>query len=364
MNRRGSGAEGSTPQLEGRLESDEYRSRSEPRSPPGAPQRAEAADDLLDEADDPSADEAAPEGPVDLLVAAQHHGDRLDRWLAHSLARHSRSHLQSLIEAGAVTIDGIASQQPSRKVAAGQRVRVMLSLPLSQRPFEPQPMALDIRQQDAHFYVLCKPPGLVVHPAAGHWSGTLLNGLLALDPGLASLPRAGIVHRLDKDTSGLMVVARTVLAMTALVRSLAAHEVRREYQALVHGTVSASLARVDLPLGRDPRSRVRMAVVGSGKPARTDIRRVGEDGRFSAVECRLHTGRTHQIRVHLSHVGHPLVADSLYGGAEALGMTRQALHARQLAFKHPAGGAPVRVQAQPPADFQSAWERVVADGTG
>ena len=199
---------------------------------------------------------------------------------------------------------------------------------------------------------------MVVHPAAGNWSGTLLNALLAHHAGAASLARAGIVHRLDKDTSGLMVVGKTLRAVTALSRAIAAREVSRQYLAIVHGEVQPAAFRVEAPIGRDPQSRIRMAVVGSGKPARTDVLALARQGGFSALQCTLHTGRTHQIRVHLSARGHPLIADAVYGGKPVLDMTRQALHATRLGFIHPITGQELVFHADPPADFAGAW-RVV-----
>jgi 23S rRNA pseudouridine1911/1915/1917 synthase len=212
--------------------------------------------------------------------------------------------------------------------------------------------------EDEHLLVVDKAAGMVVHPAAGNWSGTLLNALLAHHRGAASLARAGIVHRLDKDTSGLMVVGKTLPALTALTRAIAAREVQREYLALVHGEVHPASFSIAAPIGRDPQSRVRMAVVASGRPARTDVRAVAVAGGFSALRCTLHTGRTHQIRVHLASRGHPLVADAVYGGKPALGMTRQALHATRLAFVHPVSGQQLSFEAAPPADLASAWRNV------
>jgi 23S rRNA pseudouridine1911/1915/1917 synthase len=204
---------------------------------------------------------------------------------------------------------------------------------------------------------------LVVHPAAGNWSGTLLNGLLAHHPGAAALPRAGIVHRLDKDTSGLMVVGKTLPAVTALVRAIAAREVQREYLALIHGRLAEEFLHIDLPLARDPQSRVRMAIVPGGKPAQTDVTRLAveetPDGPVTAVRCKLHTGRTHQIRVHLASRGHPLLADTMYGGRLALELQRQALHAQRLAFEHPGSGKTVVFEAGLPADLALAWQQVV-----
>jgi len=198
-----------------------------------------------------------------------------------------------------------------------------------------------------------------VHPAAGNWSGTLLNALLAHHAGAATLPRAGIVHRLDKDTSGLMVVGKTLAATTALTRAIAAREVHRQYLAIAHGELAGAAFSIDAPLARDPQSRVRMAVLGGGRPARTDVEVLAARDGASALRCVLHTGRTHQIRVHLASRGHPLVGDTLYGGREMFGMTRQALHAERLAFAHPISGRPLRFDAAPPPDFASAWLNLV-----
>ncbi|MBS0441917.1 MAG: RluA family pseudouridine synthase [Proteobacteria bacterium] len=309
----------------------------------------------------PSEDEAEREAEGErreAVAGAQWHGQRLDKLLVAIAPEFSRSHLQSLLERGLVNVDGAPARAASQKVRAGQRIAVQLVGTEESRAFRPEAMALAIVYEDEHLLVLDKPAGLVVHPAAGNWSGTLLNGLLAHHAGASSLPRAGIVHRLDKDTSGLMVVAKTLVAMTALTRAIAAREVHRQYLAICHGEVEEAAFSVDAPIGRDPQSRVRMAVLGSGKPARTDVERLAVREGFSALRCTLHSGRTHQIRVHLAWYGHPLVADALYGGAPALGMTRQALHAFRLGFVHPVDGRPLQFEAVAPADFASAWQRL------
>jgi 23S rRNA pseudouridine1911/1915/1917 synthase len=223
-------------------------------------------------------------------------------------------------------------------------------------------MPIDVVYEDAHLRVIHKPAGLVVHPAPGNWQGTLLNGLLALDPLAADVPRAGIVHRLDKDTSGLMVVARTRQAMDALVQKIAAREVHRQYLALAHKPWTGPSPRtVEAPIGRDPANRLRMAVVDlthqAGKTAATTIDVLDQTDRVCLVQCTLHTGRTHQIRVHMAHLGHPLLADAVYGGAPLGGMTRQALHAWHLAFEHPITGQPIDLRTALPDDMA----RAVAD---
>jgi len=294
-------------------------------------------------------------------VAAGQHGTRLDRALVALAPEFSRTHLQGLIAGGCVRIDGALATQASRKVLAGQAIAVDLVATAESRAFRPEAMALHVVFEDAHLMVVDKPAGLVVHPAAGIWQGTLLIGLLAWHAGAASLPRAGIVHRLDKDTSGLMVVGKTLAAVTALARAIGAREVKREYLALVHGSWPAAVTLVDAPVGRDPRSRVRMAVLASGRPAQTEFERVfvsAAPDATSALRCTLRTGRTHQIRVHAASRGHPLLADLLYGGRPALGLERQALHAARLAFAHPVGGAPMAFESPLPPDLAAAWASV------
>lgn len=296
------------------------------------------------------------------LVPSVLHGTRLDKVLVTMAEEFSRNHLQHLIDDGHVLVDGVVAKSASRKVQAGQQVEVDLVPTAESKAFRAEPMPMPIVFEDEHLIVVNKPAGLVVHPAAGNWSGTLLNGLLAHHPAAATLPRAGIVHRLDKDTSGLMVVGKTLAAVTALVRAIAAREVQREYLALIHGRLPQESLHIDVPLARDPQSRVRMAVVASGKPAQTDVTRLAwaetEDGLVTAVRCKLHTGRTHQIRVHLASRGHPLVADALYAGRPALGMQRQALHAVRLGLLHPHSGSKLVFEAPLPDDMAQAWQQV------
>jgi 23S rRNA pseudouridine1911/1915/1917 synthase len=321
---------------------------------PLAPGDEALADEAADLAD------AGPEAEVRVVVAdAADHGDRLDRALARKLPEFSRSYLQQLIDEGAVTVGNALARRPAQRLKAGERIAIELRPTPQSQAFRPEPMALRVVHEDEHLLVINKPAGLVVHPAPGNWSGTLLNGLLARDPRAAEVPRAGIVHRLDKDTSGLMVVARTRAAMDALVRMIAAREVSRQYLALAHGAWQGATTRqVDAAIGRDPRNRLRMAVVDlaqhAGKPASTTFELLDNAAAGCWVHCTLHTGRTHQIRVHMASIGHPLVADTLYGGTPAAGMARQALHARRLAFTHPVTQEALEFLAPLPADLEAA----------
>ena len=308
-------------------------------------------------------DEGAEIGPQSdvraLTFGAALHGQRVDRAVAELVPEFSRSYCQQLIELGAFQLHGKPVVKPSTRVRAGDCGSIELRPTPQSQAFIPEPMALDVVYEDDHLLVLNKPAGLVVHPAPGNWSGTLLNGLLARDPRACELPRAGIVHRLDKDTSGLMVVARTRLVMDALVKLIAAREVSRQYLALAHKPWQGPAERtIDAPIGRDPRNRLRMAVVDlgqhAGKPARTDVRLLDSVDRGCLLRCTLHTGRTHQIRVHLSSIGHPLVADETYGGAAGAGLARQALHACRLAFLHPVTAQSLVFQAELPTDLQAA----------
>ncbi|MDP3136956.1 MAG: RluA family pseudouridine synthase [Burkholderiaceae bacterium] len=296
----------------------------------------------------------------EFTLEASQHGQRLDRALVVQAPEFSRSYLQQLIESGAVQVNGAAARRPSQSVKAGDRVGIELRPTPQSQAFRAEPMALNVVFEDEHLLVIDKPAGLVVHPAPGNWSGTLLNGLLARDPAAQFLPRAGIVHRLDKDTSGLMVVARSRSAMDALVRMIAAREVVRQYLALGHGVWTGPASReVREAIGRDPRNRLRMAALDpqrhSAKAAATRIELLSQGAKACWVRCTLETGRTHQIRVHMAWIGHPLVGDALYG-APAGTLARQALHAFRLAFAHPVTGQALEFESALPLDLLGALE--------
>ncbi|WP_116140685.1 RluA family pseudouridine synthase [Trinickia diaoshuihuensis] len=311
----------------------------------------------------PGAANPSDDAPRVALVPAALAGERLDKVLAKVFPEYSRSRLQSWTEAGRVLLNG-APAKVRQAVPLDARIELTPDRLPEQLAFTPEPVPLEVVYEDETLVVLNKPAGLVVHPAAGNWSGTILNGLLHRYPDAAGLPRAGIVHRLDKETSGLMVVARTLEAQTDLVRQLQARTVKRRYVALVWGAMPGE-GIIDAPIGRDPRERTRMAVVAgaSGKAARTRFRLVDQtmwkQQTVSAVHCDLETGRTHQIRVHCAHVGHPLLGDPVYGSARGRrssaplpgGFTRQALHAWQLGLVHPGTGRSMRWRADLPEDM-------------
>jgi 23S rRNA pseudouridine1911/1915/1917 synthase len=289
-------------------------------------------------------------------------GRRLDQALAEMFPQFSRSRLKQWIESGQVAVDDL-SLRPKDKVAGGERIRLQALAEPDER-VAPEPIPLTVVHEDEQVLVIDKPAGLVVHPGAGNRAGTLQNALLHHRPGLAALPRAGIVHRLDKDTTGLMVVAATLEAHADLTRQLEERSVRREYRAVCQGVLTAG-GTVDAPIGRHRSDRLRMAVREDGRPARTHYRVVERFRAHTHVRVRLETGRTHQIRVHFAHLRHPLVGDPVYGGrlrlppgdneslAAALrGFRRQALHAARLEFRHPGTGEPRAFEAPLPADFE------------
>jgi 23S rRNA pseudouridine1911/1915/1917 synthase len=311
-------------------------------------------EDFDDQADGTSDVELRP-----LVFGALQHGSRLDRALVELVPEFSRSYLQQLIELDGVKINGVVVSKASTRVKASDRGSIELRPTPQSQAFKPEAMALDIVYEDAQLMVVNKPVGLVVHPAPGNWSGTLLNGLLAYDAAFLTMPRAGIVHRLDKDTSGLMVVAKTRGTMDALIKAIAAREVGRKYLALANRAwVGARSVEINQPIGRDPRNRLRMAVVdlskNQGKLAKTEVELLQNCDQGCLVRCTLHTGRTHQIRVHMAFIDHPLVADEVYAGKKAAGMQRQALHAYRLAFAHPETHQLMEFTSQVPEDFRSA----------
>jgi len=353
-------------------------------TPDAAGSEAEDLEDQFDDAGEfndevPATAPAAPDlVPLYLEVDSASHGERLDKLLARHFSEFSRSRIQQWIEDGAVRVDG----EPSRAKASvqmGQQVEVRPQAAPESQAFTAEDVPLDVVFEDDALLVINKPSGLVVHPAAGNWSGTVLNGLLHRDPHAARLPRAGIVHRLDKETSGLMVVARTLTAQTDLVRQLQARTVKRTYLALVWGETPDE-GTIDAPIGRDPRERTRMAIVhtSSGKPSRTHFETLGTvplgRTKVSMVMCQLETGRTHQIRVHFESIGHPLLGDPVYHKATQRGQrpavrvqlpvpfTRQALHAYRLGLVHPVTGRKKSWEVEPPEDMQALIDALDFEG--
>jgi len=299
--------------------------------------------------------------PIERLIPPELAGMRLDQALARMFPEHSRTRLAAWVRAGRVTVDA-ARAQAKRKVWGGERVAVIGTRAPDEEPYRAEIIPLAIVHEDDALIIVDKPAGLVVHPAAGNWTGTLANALLAHEPRLAAVPRAGIVHRLDKDTTGLLAVAKTPTAHTHLVRQLAARAVKREYLAVVNGVV-ASDGEIDAPIGRHPTARTRMAVTARGKPARTRYRVVERLTDATLLAVNLETGRTHQIRVHMRAIGHPLIGDATYGqrtGATLARFPRQALHAARLAFTHPATGKAREWHSPLPADMRALVERLRA----
>lgn len=283
-------------------------------------------------------------------------GMRLDVVAAQIFQGYSRARLRRWIESGHVTCNGRIAGKPRQPARAGDVLELIPGTEAPEGRATPQAIDLDVVHSDESVAVIAKPPGLTVHPGAGRPDGTLQNALLYHFPKTAAVPRAGLVHRLDKDTSGLLLVALTVTAQTRLAAAMARREIHREYDALVIGRVGAP-GSINAPIGRDPRNRVRMAVVAGGRHAVTHFAPVEHFLRHTGLRVRLETGRTHQIRVHLAHHHHPVVGDPLYasgshsGIAEADAFGRQALHARILSFEHPVSGTPMRFELPPPADF-------------
>jgi len=305
------------------------------------------------------------------LVSEDFCGRRLDQVAAELFEEFSRSRIQQWIKSGQLRVNGEV-QAPKQKLLGGERLHISAQLE-QQGEWLPENLPLNILYEDEQLIVIDKAANSVVHPGAGNHRGTLLNGLLGHCPQLIAVPRAGIVHRLDKDTTGLMVVAKTLEAHTDLVNQLQARSVERIYQAIVHGVVTGS-GRVDQPMGRHPKQRVKMAVVANGKPAQTNYQVIQRYTEHSHLRLKLETGRTHQIRVHMAHLGYPLVGDSLYGRrnqsasraslqlAETIeNFDRQALHAVELGFVHPASGEPVNFSSPLPADFVALVEALADD---
>ncbi len=314
----------------------------------------------------------APAGEtLDLAVPAELAGLRLDQALARMLPDHSRTRIQQWIGEGRVRLDG-AVPRPRDPVRGGERIAIELPPP-AEPAWRAQKIPLDVLYEDAELVVVNKPPGLVVHPGAGNAEGTLLNALLHRYPELRHLPRAGIVHRLDKDTSGLLVVARSERARQVLIRDLQKRRISREYMAIVSGRLVAG-GTVEARIGRDRRDRKRMAVTARGKEAVSHYRVAKRYRAHTLLEVNLESGRTHQIRVHMKHLAHPLLGDPVYGGrlrlpagaspkltAALQGFRRQALHAARLALTHPVTKKKLRFRAPPPADFKALMQALARD---
>jgi len=299
---------------------------------------------------------------TDLEIPPEMAGQRLDSALARLMPEHSRTRIKGWIETGAVQVDRRLCK-PRDLVEAGSHVRVQVAFEAVPTQVLPEAIELSLVHEDADVLVIDKPAGLVVHPGAGNPRHTLQNALLGFDPALAALPRAGLIHRLDKDTSGLLVVARTPEAQTSLSRQLLARTMSREYVAVCVGVMTGG-GTVDEPIGRHRGDRLKMAIRASGRPAVTHYRVLERFRAHTELKVKLDTGRTHQIRLHLSHIKYPIVGDPVYGGRFGLprgatpelidtlrGFKRQALHAGTLGFDHPRTGKPLTLHAGVPADF-------------
>ena len=299
-------------------------------------------------------------------------GQRLDRVAAERFGEFSRAQLQAWIRCGALKLDH-APARPAQRVAGGEALTLDAVVERRVGELRAEPVAFTVVHEDDHVIVVDKPPGVVVHPGAGVAGGTLVHGLLEHRPALAALPRAGLVHRLDKDTSGLLVVGASAAAVAALTRAMAARAVNREYFAVAEGVLTAGRV-IDLPIGRDRLHRTRQRVRSDGRPARTLVRVRNRYRAHTALDATLHTGRTHQVRVHLSAIGHPLVGDKRYGARGRLpkaptdglklavqGFRRQALHARALGFAHPVTGVALSFESPLPADLADLLLALEAD---
>ncbi len=319
--------------------------------------------------DDPKTPPVNP--PVDLTIPAEYAGQRLDQVLAELLPEYSRTRLKNWIEGGQVQVSG-RQMRPKDPVLGGEQVHVEPVFEVDTR-IRAEAIELDVVHADKHVLVVNKPAGLVVHPGAGNPAGTLQNALLHYDPSLATLPRAGIVHRIDKDTSGLLVIARTLAAHTALTEMIEAHDVQRHYEAVCVGVMTAG-GTIDKPIDRHPTDRVKMAIRSSGRDAVTHYRVITRFRAHTHVRVQLETGRTHQIRLHLSHAGYPLVGDGVYGkrlvipkgaspafDAALRGFHRQALHAAKLELTHPITGKLLSCEAPLPADMKQLLKALAAD---
>ncbi|NLT19636.1 MAG: RluA family pseudouridine synthase [Syntrophomonadaceae bacterium] len=292
------------------------------------------------------------------LIAEEGEGERLDIFLADQMEDMSRSSIQNLIDEDMVKVDGM-KKRPSYRLKSGEEVQVLIPQ-VRQIELEPQDIPLDIIYQDSHIAIINKPVGMVVHPAHGNWDNTMVNALLYHIKDLSGINgelRPGIVHRLDKDTSGVMVVAKTDLALRSLTEQIKEHSINREYTALVHGIIKENLGTVDAPIGRSKTDRKKMAVVTDGRPAISNYQVLERFNQYTLIKVKLLTGRTHQIRVHFAYLRHPVVGDPLYGPAKKhLGMQSQALHASLLGLVHPHTGEYLEFTSPLPKYFSSILE--------